>query len=280
MNPDNNSFIYGENNISRENPAVRDGGENNHNPKSRTILAIILSIAIVILVFVIFSLVNSGYTVKNIIVNGSSPYTRDELVALVDSYCEEKNTRSFFSVNAKELAEKFHKTMPYIRSIEIEKKFPDTVVLNIEGEEAEYIFSAHKSYYVLNSDLKVLEILEGVPENTGLVVVSFPTPKEVSLGKVIVFEEDSLMDAESFLKLSTALKKTNLRADVKILGAENKFELRMTLRSGIDVYMGSIKDIEEKISGMKKWLDENPDEISDKLNMDISILKKIVITRD
>ncbi len=276
MNQDVNPLMYGG--PDKEETPKRSG--KNHNPKSVTLLTVILVFIAVGILIAIVSMINSGYTVKNIIVNGSSPYSEEDIRGLVQEYCKEKNSLSFFRVNADELEKMYYEKMPYLKKADVEKKYPDTVVVTIEGESAEYIFEAHGKYYVLNREMKVLEEIAGIPEDTGLVVLSFGTPKEITLGKKIVFEENNLMDEESFLKLNQALQDAGMESDVKSIKADNKFELSMVLRSGVDVYIGSIKDVGEKIRGLKKWLDENPDEISDNLNADISILKKIVISRD
>ena len=95
-----------------------------------------------------------------------------------------------------------------------------------------------------------------------------------------MFEEGIAADAEAFRKLYKAIADNSLRYDVVSIRAESKFELAMTLRSGTDVKIGAVKDVEDKISGLKKWMDDNPSMLGPKVNIDITIIKKISITYD
>ncbi len=273
---DGNHFIYGAgDNYS-------DGGQSGkeHNPKSRTILTVILAAAAVGLIVLIFFLVNRGYSVKNVIINGVSPYSEEILLGIVDEYCEDKNTRSFFYINAGELTDLFYDSLPYIKSVKAEKKFPDTLIITIEGETPRFYFEIYGGCYILSPELKVLEKHDGIPNAETISKITFPDPKEITVGKTLVFSDESLISDEDFKRFYNSLKDAGIAESISELCVTNRFELSFTFRSGVDVYVGSIKDVEEKIKGLTKWINENRDELSPNVNIDVSILKKIVISRD
>lgn len=279
MSESNYSFSYeGSQNIEGKNTGGT--GDKRKLPKSDKIQGIILIVASVILAAVIFAIVNKSYTVSNIVINGSAPYTEETLKAFADEYCDSKNSRSFFYVDEKELQELYFSSFPYLKSVSVEKKNPDTVIVTVEGEEAHAYFYLIDAYYTVNESLKILEKDESRPTDPTLIELTVSAPKELSIGKQPVFNEGIAADTETFIKLYNAIIANSLRYDVVSIKAESKFELAMTLRSGTDVKIGSVKDVEDKIAGLKKWMDENPTMLGPKVNIDITIIKKISITYD
>lgn len=279
MSDDNKPLSYGEPVYPTENTnSVNSADEKPKKPYK--ISGIVLTIVAVILATAIFVIVNRRFTVSNIVINGSSSYTEEELRQLAEDYCDSKNSGSYFYVEADELEEKYYSAFPYLKSVTVEKKRPDTLIVAVEGEEAQAYFYMIDSYYIINENMKVLERLTEKPLSPTLIEITISTPKEVILGKPLVFGEGISVDADSFLKLYNAIDENSLRYDVVSIQAESKFELGMTLRSGTDIKIGSIKDVEDKISGLKKWMDENPTMLGPKVNIDITIIKKISITYD
>ena len=279
MNGDNNSFSSRDREPLNENVNAVNYGEEKIKKPSK-LPGIILTAAAVILAALIFFIVNKSYTVSNVIINGSAPYPIEDLEAFARDYCKSKNAGSFFYVDEEELTEKYYGEFPYLKSVKVEKHSPDTVIVTVEGEEALAYFYMIDSYYIINESMKVLEKVSERPASPTLIEVTVATPKEIAVGRQLVFGEGIAVDAETFVKLYGAIAESELRYDVVSISAKSKFEIAMKLRSGTDVKVGSIKDVEDKISGLKKWMDENPSMLGPKVNIDITIIKKISITYD
>ena len=270
-------YLYGDDGNSSEPPPILTGKKKFGSAK--TISLVLIGIALVLLV-IIFALINNGYVIKNIILSGESPYDEDRIYILLDAYFEERGNRSYFYINTEEIEEKIKKELPYIKEIKLEKKAPDTILIFVEGETAESYIEFLGDYYLLNGDMKVLEKMDNEPLRTRLIRLEIDLPSEISVGSQILFPEDSRMDAESFVRIYSALVESGIRERVASLNAKNKFDLTMRTREGIDVNIGSVKDIEEKLNTLTRWLNENPDEIKSNLNIDISVLKKLSISYD
>ena len=270
-------YLYGDDGNSSEPPPILTGKKKFGSAK--TISLVLIGIALVLLV-IIFALINNGYVIKNIILSGESPYDEDRIYILLDAYFEERGNRSYFYINTEEIEEKIKKELPYIKEIKLEKKAPDTILIFVEGETAESYIEFLGNYYLLNGDMKVLEKMDNEPLRTRLIRLEIDLPSEISVGSQILFPEDSRMDAESFVRIYSALVDSGIRERVASLNAKNKFDLTMRTREGIDVNIGSVKDIEEKLNTLTRWLNENPDEIKSNLNIDISVLKKLSISYD
>lgn len=270
-------YLYGDDGNSSEPPPILTGKKKFGSAK--TISLVLIGIALVLLV-IIFALINNGYVIKNIILSGESPYDEDRIYILLDAYFEERGNRSYFYINTEEIEEKIKKELPYIKEIKLEKKAPDTILIFVEGETAESYIEFLGDYYLLNGDMKVLEKMDNEPLRTRLIRLEIDLPSEISVGSQILFPEDSRMDAESFVRIYSALVDSGIRERVASLNAKNKFDLTMRTREGIDVNIGSVKDIEEKLNTLTRWLNENPDEIKSNLNIDISVLKKLSISYD
>lgn len=246
---------------------------------AKVISTVLISVALVLL-GIIISLVSNGYVIKNTIINGESPYTEEEINTLLSAYFEERGSKSYFYINTEELTEMIKQEMPYIKTLTVKKKAPDTIILEVEGETAESYIEYLGSYYLLNADMKVLERTEQRPLRTKLIELDMEIPAEIKVGSVIVFAQDSRMDAESYARIYTALDSSGIRDLTAYLDVRNKFDISLRMHSGTDVKIGSVKDIEEKLSTLAKWIEENPDEMRSTLNIDVSVLKKIYISYD
>ena len=278
MSERNYSFSQGGQEKPEKVRIVNDGGERSNKPYK--ISSIVLIVMAVILAAVIFAIVNKSYTVSNIVINGSAPYTKETLVQFATEYCEGKNAGSFFYVDETELAERFRSAFPYLKEAKVEKKTPNTLIITVAGEEARAYFFMLDAYYVINENMKILEKTDARPTIPALIELAVSVPKEMEIGKQPTFSEGVAADTETFIRLYNSIIDNGLRYDVVSIRAESKFELAMTLRSGTDVKIGSVKDVEDKIAGLKKWMDENPSMLGPKVNVDITIVKKISITYD
>lgn len=277
MNDDRDRYLYGEDEKAPE-PSGNLGRRNNLT--SARVISIILVAVALILLCVMIALVSSRYVIKNTVINGESPYTEEDIRAILDEYFEERGSTSYFYIDVDELSEKIKSRMPYVKSIQIEKKAPDTLIFTLSGESAEAYIEYMGRYYLLNADMKVLEALSSKPARERLIEFYVDLPSEIVIGSTIAFSDDSRMDAESYTRIYKALEDSGLREVCGTLDAMNKFDLSMKLVSGVDVKIGSIKDIEEKLTTLERWLSDNPDLIDPTLNLDISILKKISMSYD
>lgn len=277
MNDDRDQYLYGDDERSPE-PSGNLGKRNNLT--SARVISVMLVVIALILLCVMIALVSSRYVIKNTLINGESPYSEEEIRSVLEEYFEERGSTSYFYIDVDELSEKIKSKMPYVKSIEIEKKAPDTLIFTLTGESAEAYIEYMGKYYLLNADMKVLGSLANEPARESLIELYIDLPSEIVIGSTIAFSDESRMDAESYTRIYKALEDAGLREMCKSLDAMNKFDLSMKLSSGVDVKIGSIKDIEEKLTTLSKWISDNEDLLEPTLNLDISILKKISMSYD
>lgn len=276
-NEDNRDrFIYGDT-ADEGTPTVLINKKEKNIEK--TVAILLVAVALVLLAVIIF-LINKGYVIKNTIIYGESAYSEESIRELFSRYCEEIGSNSYFYIETGALEKKITDELPYVKSVKIEKKAPDTLIFTIEGEVAQAYIEHLGSYYLLNSDMKVLEKLDSEPIRPRLIRLDIELPLEISVGSVMLFPEDGSMDAETYARIYSALESSGVRERVEFLNVRNKFDLSMILHGGVDVKIGSVKDIEEKLKTLNTWLEDNPDEIRSTLNLDISILKKIHVSYD
>ncbi len=274
------SFYYGGEQPSAK--SVSEAPENEKrfrkiSPKTYTLIAFVI---IMTLVCVIVVMVNKGYVIKNVIWEGSSVYSEEELQSVIDEYCYEKGTRSYFYVNADELSEYFLKRMPYIKEISIKKQLPDTLTISMKGEEGIGFFSFGTSFYIINSEMKVLQKTESRPLKDSLMEIEIASLKQINVGEKIVFDENARMDPETFSRIYRAMMSSTVGGRIGYMDAKNQFELSMKFSSGVDVYIGSVKDVEEKFQSLYKWIGENPKEMRADLNIDISVRTRVSLSYD
>lgn len=274
------SFYYGGEQPTPKGVSVPSESEKKPRKISSKTYTLIACIVIMTLLCVIVVMVNKGYVIKNVIWEGSSVYSEQELQSVFDAYCEEKGTRSYFYVNADELSAYFLKKMPYIKEIAVTKQLPDTLTISMKGEEGIGYFSFGSSFYIINSEMKILQKTDKRPMKDTLIDIELTSLKEINVGEKVVFDENARMDPDTFSRIYRAMMSSTVGGKIGYMDAKNQFELSMKFSSGVDVYIGSVKDVEEKFESLYKWIGENPKEMRSDLNIDISVRTRVSLSYD
>lgn len=198
-----------------------------------------------------FSFTNSRFNISKIEVKGSSKYTAEEII----SKSEIKIGKNINRINKIKIYGNIRK-MVYIDSVNIDRKYPDKIVINIKERVAKYAaLNKDKNIYVkLTSDGIMLEEIkaEDIGENeTILFGVNFVD--EIKFGeKIEQTEIDKLVNLDKIVKAYTESKISNKITRIKF---ENGIYL-LTLDYKTDIIVNVNDDLKYKMSFLKEIIKE------------------------
>lgn len=121
--------------------------------KAKKKKTIFLSVFILLALSVLAGLsVTVWFPVKNVQISGSEIYADTELVSALD--INEKE--NLLLLNEESLLAKLQKDFPYINSLSLKKKLPDTAVIKVNDVKSFYSFSNGEETFITNNSLRIL----------------------------------------------------------------------------------------------------------------------------
>lgn len=145
----------------------------------------------VIILALIFALVSAFlfFRVSDITLNYKSAYYSDNEIVGV-SNIEIKD--SLFLISKKSIIKNLTEKLPYIKTAEVDKKFPSTVIISTTETKNELCVLTNGKYYAADKDGKILASLSKPLEN--LPLFTLPDECVANIGKTIEIENTALDD--------------------------------------------------------------------------------------
>lgn len=179
-----------------------------------------------------------------------------------------KSGDNLFLVNLKQAQSGLEESLPYIGQAEIERKLPNTLLINVSvTQDKAFLLGQDGKYYAINEKGKILSAMSA-PNETLPLVLSGGFSAE--LGKTAIFEyEDKETDSKKDKK-DDVFSKEILEALKNILQALEscKFEginkidisdihkIEMVYKERITIHVGQANSLEKKFEGAKMAIGE------------------------
>ncbi len=175
------------------------------------------------------------FIVKDVNVSGTSIFTEQE----IKDFLAIPNEENIFKVNSRELEEKLKKEFKYIENVNIKKRLPNRIEVNIEDSIEKYYALGENEYQVYSQNFKYLR--NAVLLLPDAVLIEADMSNEQAMKTVI-----NLVNLFKKYEM-TSISKIIVRAD-NTIGAvyDNRF----------DIEFGTMLEIEYKIKMCKKILEE------------------------
>ena len=215
----------------------------------KRIVAAVISIVTVILIAVILML-TVFFNVKSIKVVGSSIYTQEEIIVASGIM----NGDNLLRMPKAEIKARIESALPYIKSAEIKRSFPETVGIKVTPAEEALVLKADNINYVLDADYKVLRTTQEIPEN--MLTVKGIKASELKCGSVLIFEDKQQKKALSDIIALCEEKKLS----VGYIDIESLIGISFTVDNRLYVKIGSYNDLAGKINhlvAMMKSIDKS-----------------------
>ena len=186
--------------------------------------------------------------VKHFTVEGDTHYHISELISASDIDSGDK----LYKINKKEAASKMIRSCPYLKTVKIKQKFPNTVCFVVEEQEPGWYIQVGNDFYGLDFDMKVL--LETYVEEDfierGLTKLTLPELEEVIVGELPRFASDDEQLMKETLEIIDAFRTHEIKGILSALDISNRFEITLGIDNSYEVYFGDMTSFDIKMKAL------------------------------
>lgn len=162
------------------------------------------------------------------------------------------------SVNERKAEKILLEKCPYLKSVEIKKKFPGKICFVVEERVLGWYLEVSEDYYALDYDLLVL--LETYDEESlkerGLTKLVLPEIESVICDKLPEFGHGDEQLIRETLKIIDSFRTSGIKERLTYLDLSNRFEIKLTIDGEFDVKLGDMKDIETKLATVTETIEK------------------------
>lgn len=215
--------------------------------KIKKLVALFLLAFVIICVGVLLAL-TVFFKINTINIAGSKVYANSQV--LEASGIEIGS--SLFGVNEDKLNKILPEKLPYIKSVKVVRKLPDTLTVEITATRETAAFISGAGYILVDDTGKVLDKdAQMLRENVA--VVSGVKPKNVVEGKQISLGKDEVN--EDFTTVLSTLQSSDFDGVTEIVLTE-KGEFKLIYEDRITIKLGSMENLELKLQRAKAAIDK------------------------
>lgn len=215
-----------------------------------TVMVIMALLAFICLIRVILGFM----PIKNFTVEGDTHYDIVDIINAADIRSGDK----LYKINKKASEQKIVKNCPYIKTVKIKQKFPNTVCFVVEEQDPGWYIKVGKSLYGLDPDMKIL--LETFKEDDfierGLTELTLPELESVVVGELPDFASDDEHTMTETLKIIYAFRTHDIKARLTGLDISNRFEIKLEIDNAYVVHFGDMASFDIKMELLEGVLDE------------------------
>ena len=213
-----------------------------------TVIVIMGLLALICLVKVVLGFM----PVKHFTVEGETHYDISEIISASGIRSGDK----LYKINERTAEQKLVKGCPYIKSVEIKQKFPNTVCFVVKEQEPGWYIQVGNDFYGLDYDMKVL--LETYVEqdfiDRKLTKLVLPEIEEVIVGELPRFASDDEKLIKDTLEIIDAFRTHELKDIITGLDLSNRFEIMLEIDNSYNVYFGDMTSFDIKMKGLTEVL--------------------------
>ena len=212
----------------------------------------ILYIMIVLLLvgIAVISSVTIFFNIINIEVIGDSRYAKDK----IESASGILEGQNMFRLDKFEIEQSMVKQLPYLTTVSIKRKLPDTLEIHVEDTTAVAAVKTAAGYVLIDADSKMLELAAQLPETT--VEVIGAELGKFEPGETAEFGNENA--AELIRLLVTELKSAGILDGATSINVTKRHDLSFVYNDVIQCELGTMSDLSVKIKMIAQVLEENP----------------------
>ena len=240
--------------LKDDNKKITDINKQKSRKRMKTFLKWIIIITVVIASIILF-LMSPLFNIKFIEVENNNIITTEEIIALSGI----KEGENSFKIN-KFITKNNIKKNPYIEDIEIKRKLPDGIVINVKERVPTYLLEVEDSKYAyINNQGYILEISS---MKLNLPIIKSYKTTEIKPGHRLIIED--LEKLETVLKIMENAKANQISDLITQIDINDEADIILYLESeGKTVYIGDATDINTKILLLKKCIEGEKGKVGD-----------------
>lgn len=219
-----------------------------------TVLVVMTLLALLCLIKVVLGFM----PVEKFELQGDTHY---ELVEIRNSSGIGKGEK-LYRINEKKAEENIIKGCPYVKSVKIKQKFPNTVVFVIEERESGWYIQVGENFYGLDYDLRILNetYLEDEFIERGLTKLTLPELESGIVGELPKFASEDEQLLTETLEIIEAFRSHEIKSRLTGLDVSNRFEIKLEIDNAYEVYFGDMTSFDIKVKALTEVLRKSAEE--------------------
>lgn len=178
-------------------------------------------------------------------IEGETDYKLSELISVSGLRTGDR----LYEVDEKEAEELLLEGCPYLKSVNVKKKFPNKICFEVEERVLGWYVEIGEDYYALDFDLLVL--LETYSEESlierGLTKLVLPELESAMCDYLPEFGRGDEHLISETLKIVDTFRSHAVKQRLTKLDLSNRFEIKLTIDESFEVSLGDISNIETKL---------------------------------
>lgn len=210
---------------------------------NRHLLTVIAAIILAVLFAVV--IVAAFFRVSYINVSGNTRYNDQDIIDASGI----KYKSNLYLIDSGNVASSIISQFPFVKTVKIKRNIPDTIVLELESDEAMFYTEIDGEFFIISRDMRVVgietseeEVAKRYPETKRLLVSPV---SEAIVGREIVFVRTSY--SEEVRKLAAYLSASDLYEGVTTFDVRDRFSVKLIYNHKIKADMGDSSDFDLKL---------------------------------
>lgn len=235
----------------------------------------ILAISLIVTPIIVFA----AFRVNSFDVEGTAPYTREEVIAA--SGIEEG--KSLILADIEQAKANIEKVLPYTDNVKITRKLPSSIVIRVESTEKAYAMElSNGTFAMLDRNMKLLEYSSGAAE--GIALIKGVVPVKSQVGEALAFINEDGKDDENaetvdrtlalLLEITNGIADNSI-TDIDLIDISSRSNIHLIYQGRIVLNLGDGTEIPAKLSlGQRVINEENAISLTQSGTVNLTVPKK------
>jgi len=196
------------------------------------------------------------FPIEKINVKGSKIYSSEEILR----FCDIEKGDNLFTVNSKSSEEKLRKSLPYVESIELERKLPNELTVKVKDAEEFACYKSGSRLYIVSKSGWVLKETDKIPKN---IIGIKANGIKCEIGSMALFEDKEVKTVID--EITSALKEQNI--SINEIDITDTLSITVKVENRFEVELGNRNNITEKARHLAGMIKNIPEKKSGKINL-------------
>ena len=198
------------------------------------------ALVILIIGVIVFAMVSPIFNITNITVTGNNKLTVDEVISL----SRIENNENIFRISKNNVIKNI-KQNAYVNKVEIHKKYPNSIQINIEERVSNFLLQFGNGYVYINNQGYMLEISSEKLELP--IIIGFSTPQEDLVAGNRLIQED-LEKLETVIRIISSAQSNGIANLITSIDISDSNNYTLYLESEKKtVYLGDCSNLGTRI---------------------------------
>ncbi len=201
------------------------------------------------IVLLIFLMVSPIFNIENIEIEGNSILSNEKIISLSEIHIDE----NIFRINKMLVKEKI-KSNAYVESVEISRKLPNTIQIQIKERKVKYMLEYADGYVYVNSQGYMIDISKDKKEVP--IIIGYSTENtDIAIGNRLKNEDlKGIEIANKIVEVANSNEITSLITKIDISNSKNYTLILET--EGKKIYLGDCTDLTTRIARAKAIIEK------------------------